>query len=140
MKKTILYIVCALSCVLFSAGVEAQVEPNTSCSGTVRIFNSTAENWSVKYYGNVINLPAGTSANLGIVNADPTLSRVVYLTGTPSCGYNLPNTSGSWNDPCSQGATVNYFATYYSPQGIPLPGVIVGGQQCFANAAIVIEY
>jgi hypothetical protein len=140
MKKTLLHIVCALSCVLFSAGVEAQVEPNTSCSGTVRIFNNSNDAWSVKYYGNVINVPAGTNANLGLVNADPSLSRIVYLTGDQTCAYSLPNSNSSWNPPCASGTySVDYYATYYTPQGIPLPGVVVNGQACFANSAIVIQ-
>ena len=141
MKKTLLHIICALSCVLFSTGVEAQVEfMPSSCSGTVSISNQSGDDWSVKYYGNVINVASGTSANLGIVNADPSLSRVVYLTGNPSCAINLPNTNVMWNAPCAQNTiTVNYYATYYTPQSIPVPGIIIGGQQCFANSVIEIQ-
>jgi len=140
MKKTILHIVCALSCVLFSAGVEAQIEPNPQCSGNIVISNQSNDDWSVKYYGSVINVQQGTTRNLGLVNADPSLGRTVYLTRDVTCAYSLPNTDGSWSAPCAPGTfSVDYFATYYSPQGIPLPGIIVNGQQCFANSAIIIQ-
>lgn len=140
MKKTLLHIVCALSCTLFSAGVEAQVEPNPSCSGTVRIFNQSNDDWSVKYYGNVINVQEGTSANLGLINADPTLSRVVYLTRDQTCAYTLPNTNDVWSAICASNTNiVSYYATYYTPQGIPLPGTLGGSAPCFANSVIVIH-
>ena len=141
MKKTLLHIVCVLSCVLFSQGVEAQIEYNpTSCSGTVRIFNQSGDDWTVNYYGSVITVAAGTSANLGLVNADPSLPRFVTLTADPTCGFRLPNTNAVWNAPCAAGTfSLNYYPTYYTPGGIPLPGMIVGGQQCFSNSVIEIQ-
>ncbi|MFK7784542.1 MAG: hypothetical protein AB8B56_05495 [Crocinitomicaceae bacterium] len=141
MKKTLLHIVCALSCVLFSQGVEAQVEFNpSSCSGTVRIFNQSSDDWTVNYYGSVITVASGTSANLGLVNADPGLPRFVTSASTSNCSFRLPNTNAFWSAPCAMGTTsLEYYTTYYTPQGIPLPGIIVGGQQCFANSVIEIQ-
>ena len=141
MKNYFLHIICFLSFACPSLIAEAQTEFNSSsCSGTVRIFNQSGDDWTVDYYGSVVTVAAGTSLNLGLVNADHALPRSIRMASNPSCGLRLTNTNAVWYASCSVDTySVSYYPTFYTPQSIPVPGMIVGGKQCFANSVIEIE-
>lgn len=129
MKKSILYIACALTCILFSTGVDAQVVgPGPGCSGTVNIVNNSGDDWVISYYNNDLTVDAGNTDVLGFTNVDITTGRGVLWDGNVNdCNHKFQANPDFWLAACAPNtSTVSYFANETSPG-------------CFSSGVIIIQ-
>lgn len=128
MRKTILHIACAVSFVLFSTGVDAQVVGPGGCSGTVNIVNNSGDDWVISYYNNDITVDAGDSQVLGFMNVDITTGRGVLWDGNVNdCNHKFQTNPDFWFAFCAPNtSTVSYFANETSPG-------------CFSSGVIIIQ-
>ena len=130
MKNKILQIVCALSCVFFSANVDAQViGPGPgACNGTVNIINNSGDDWTISYYNTDIVVPANDQDVLGFTNADITTGRGVLWNGNLNdCNHKFQTNPDFWFAFCAPNtSTVSYFANETSPG-------------CFSSGVIIIQ-